>query len=509
MSDEIRIKSALISVFHKEGLGPIIELLKQLQVTIYSTGGTAEFIRSKDVEVVEVADLTGYPSIFGGRVKTLHPKVHGGILARRGVAEDIQDMEVHQIPTIDLVIVDLYPFEETVSSTDIEEDIIEKIDIGGIALIRAAAKNFNDVWVIPAVKYYSELQGILQEHEGSTTKEIRKKFAGYAFDTSSHYDTQIFHYLNEEIDTEIGLKISYTQGHALRYGENPHQIGVYFGKLEEVLQQIHGKALSYNNLVDIDAALRLVEEFEDPVFAVIKHTNPCGCAIGKDLTEAWHLALAGDPVSAFGGVLACNGTVDETTAGAIDELFFEVLIARDFTPSALSILQSKKNRILLKWTGELSQEAQVKSVLNGHLVQTRDQVQLDVHSVSYQTTRTPTVEELKDIWFADTICKHLKSNAIAIVKNLQLIGSGIGQTSRIDAIKQAIQKAKSFNFDTNGAVLASDAFFPFADSVTLANDHGIQVIVEPGGSKRDHETIDYCEKNEMCLIFTSIRHFKH
>jgi len=508
MNDEIRIKSALVSVYHKDGIERIIKLMDDLDIKIYSTGGTADYIRQMGVEVTEVADLTGYPSILGGRVKTLHPKVHGGILARRDISEDRIQMQEHQIPSIDLVMVDLYPFEETLASTDIEEEIIEKIDIGGIALIRAAAKNFQDVLVVPSAKHYGQLLELFTQHGGYTSRETRKLFASAAFEVSSHYDTQIFNYLQEH-ETGDSLKLSYTQGKELRYGENPHQQGYFFGALDEILEQLHGKELSYNNLVDIDAALRLVMEFEDPFFAVIKHTNPCGCALGGNMLQAWEKALAGDPVSAFGGILACNGRIDAATAESIDELFFEVLVARDFSEDALPILRRKKNRILLKWKGTLSQTEQIKSILNGYLMQTYDDLQMNMAQIDIKTSRAPTGSEFRDIWFADTVCKHLKSNAIAIVKNQQLIGSGMGQTSRIDAIRQAIQKAKSLDFDLNGAVLASDAFFPFADSVTLANEHGIEVIVEPGGSKRDDETITFCENNNMCLIFTGTRHFKH
>lgn len=508
MNDEIRIQSALVSVYHKDGIESIIRLMDDLDIKIYSTGGTADYIRQLGVEATEVADLTGYPSILGGRVKTLHPKVHGGILARRDISEDRIQMEEHQIPSIDMVMVDLYPFEETLASTDIEEEIIEKIDIGGIALIRAAAKNYQDVLVVPSAAYYEELLELLTEQAGYTSREIRKRFASAAFDVSSHYDTQIFNYL-QELGPGNSLKLSFTQSQELRYGENPHQKGYFFGALDEILEQLHGKALSYNNLVDIEAALRLVMEFEDPFFAVVKHTNPCGCALGENILQAWEKALAGDPVSAFGGILACNGIIDATTAESIDELFFEVLVAKDFSKEALPILQHKKNRILLKWKGTLDRSEQIKSILNGYLVQTYDDLQMKIAQADVKTSRRPTTSEFKDIWFADTICKHLKSNAIAIVKNQQLIGSGIGQTSRIDAIRQAIQKAKSLDFDLNGTVLASDAFFPFADSVTLAKEQGIEVIVEPGGSKRDDETITFCENNDMCLIFTGTRHFKH
>jgi len=509
MNDEIRIQRALISVYHKEGLAAIVKVLQQLSIEIYSSGGTAQYIQAQGAEVVDIATLTGYPSILGGRVKTLHPKVHGGILARRNSSADQDELSHYEIPFFDLVVVDLYPFEETLAKTDEESVIIEKIDIGGIALMRAAAKNFQDVLIIPSHTYYTDLLELLTSHGGTSSLFLRKKWAAQAFSISSHYDTHIFEYLSSEENKSEQLKISYREGKELRYGENPHQQGYFWGSLSDILQQLHGKALSYNNLVDLDAALRLVSEFDKPFFAVIKHTNPCGCAIGKNLLDAWHKALAGDPISAFGGVLACNGTVDEAIAKAVDELFFEILAARDFTEEALAILTKKKNRILLRWSGEMPNHVQVKSVLNGFLSQSPDLSSLTSEMIDIQTDRRPTEEEQKDILFGDTVCKHLKSNAIAIVKNLQLIGSGIGQTSRVDAVHQAIGKAKAMGFELEGGVLASDAFFPFADSVKLAKENGIEVIVEPGGSKRDSETIDFCRSNNMCLIFTKTRHFKH
>lgn len=506
MAQEISIKSALISVFHKQGLAPLAHQLKELGVVCYSTGGTANYLESLGVEVKEVADLTTYPSILGGRVKTLHPKVHGGILARRGHQTDIAELERYDIPQIDLVIVDLYPFEETVASGAEETDIIEKIDIGGIALIRAAAKNFKDVTVIPSQDYYGELTEILKEQHGNISLAQRRKFAAAAFNVSSHYDTHIFSYLS---DSRESLKISFQHPKALRYGENPHQRGLFYGNLENTFEQLNGKALSYNNLVDIDGALQLIDEFDDPAFAVIKHTNPCGCAIGEDMMDAWKKALAGDPISAFGGILVCNRTIDLEVAEEIHKLFFEVLVAPDFSENALELLKKKKKRILLKRNGYKHHSQIVKGVLNGYLVQDRDTHTLKNEELTLKTSRKPTLQEHADIVFGEKVCKHLKSNAIAIVKNRQLIGSGVGQTSRIDAMKQAVTKAQAMNFELAGATLASDAFFPFADSVASAKEHGIEVVVQPGGSIRDEETVNFCEEHNMCLIFTGVRHFKH
>ncbi|MDX2249354.1 MAG: bifunctional phosphoribosylaminoimidazolecarboxamide formyltransferase/IMP cyclohydrolase [Bacteroidia bacterium] len=506
MGGNIRIQSALISVFHKEGLEPLVRELITRDVVLYSTGGTAEYLRTLGAEVIEVADLTGYPSILGGRVKTLHPKVHGGILARRGNSTDVAELTTYDIPVIDLVIVDLYPFEATVKSGAEEAEIIEKIDIGGIALIRAAAKNFEDVTCIPSQKYYAELTSILTSQEGVITLSQRKLFAGAAFDVSSHYDSQIFRYLNPESPS---LKISHPEPMILRYGENPHQKGYYYGDINEQFEQLNGKTLSYNNLVDIDSALQLTDEFSDPFFAIIKHTNPCGCAVGKNLLDAWNKALAGDPVSAFGGVLACNRAIDKPVAEAIDKLFFEVLIAPDFSTEALQIFRQKKNRILLKRLKTRPATQMIKTAVNGILVQDRDSHTLTREEIEVKTSRKPNEQEISDIIFGDTICKHLKSNAIAIVKEGQLLGSGVGQTSRVDAIRQAIRKSTDMGFDLKDTILASDAFFPFKDSVEIAHAHGIRVIIEPGGSMRDEETINFCETNDMCLIFTGVRHFKH
>ncbi|MEL6653195.1 MAG: bifunctional phosphoribosylaminoimidazolecarboxamide formyltransferase/IMP cyclohydrolase [Bacteroidota bacterium] len=507
MADQIKIKSALISVYHKQGLDAVVEKLIKHEAVIYSTGGTAEYMRSLGATVVDVSDLTGYPSILGGRVKTLHPKVHGGILARREHESDQAELSQYEIPEMDLVVVDLYPFEETVASGASEADIIEKIDIGGIALIRAAAKNFQYVCCVPSAEYYTELAEMLASGEGSLSLAQRRYFAGAAFDVSSHYDTHIHAYLAPESDS---LKVSVRNPQTLRYGENPHQEARFYGKLEEELLQIHGKPLSYNNLVDIEGALQLVDEFTDePFFAVIKHTNPCGAATGTNLLEAWKRALAGDPVSAFGGILACNGIVEADVAAEMDKLFFEVLIAKDFTPEALEILQKKKKRILLKRVANHQPSHIVKTVVNGFLMQDKDQKKISEADFAVKSSRQPTAAEKADIIFGDTVCKHLKSNAIGIVKNGQLIGSGMGQTSRIDALKHAILKAEEKGFDLQGSVLASDAFFPFADSVELAHSKGISIVVQPGGSIRDEETINFCETHDMCLIFTGVRHFKH
>lgn len=506
MTDKKAIRSALISVYHKEGLGELAKELIERDVLIYSTGGTAKYLESLGAQVEEVADLTGYPSILGGRVKTLHPKVHGGILARRSNEGDVKTLEEFDIPPIDLVVVDLYPFEETVASGADEAAVIEKIDIGGIALIRAAAKNYSDVTCIASKEEYSELATLLKEQDGELSLAQRRSFAARAFDVSSHYDTQIHAYLDPE---SPNLKLSLRKPKQLRYGENPHQKGYFLGDLSRVFDQLNGKELSYNNLVDIEGALQLVDEFAEPFFAIIKHTNPCGCAVGKDLSEAWHRALEGDPVSAFGGILACNGTIDKGLAEEINKLFYEVLIAEDFTEEALEILRSKKKRIVLKRLSREMHPQAVKSAINGYLVQDKDHKRAEADTLEVKTSRRPTQSELSDVIFGDLVCKHLKSNAIALVKNGQLIGSGIGQTSRIDALKQAIHKAEVRGFELDGAVLASDAFFPFADSVEVAHQKGIEVVVEPGGSVRDQDTINFCESHGMCLIFTGIRHFKH
>lgn len=503
-----KIRSALISVYHKDGLDRIVEALKKHGVAIYSTGGTATYLAELGAQVNEVADLTAYPSILGGRVKTLHPKVFGGILGRQSYASDVAEMEQYEIPPLDLVIVDLYPFEATVASGASEAEIIEKIDIGGISLIRAAAKNFRDVAVVPSVEYYGPMAELLEAQDGALTLEQRRHFSAEAFDISSHYDTQIYRYMAGE---PRSLKISERNTKPLRYGENPHQQAVFAGNLESTFTQLHGKELSYNNLLDVDAAVNLMADYYDgpPCFAILKHTNACGLAEGKDILDAYSRALAGDPVSAFGGILICNGTVGAEVAEAMNSLFFEVLIAPEFTQGALDILQTKKNRILLTWKDRTLPNRLVRTAVNGYLVQDKNNILPDSGVYEVKTSRRPTELELQDAIFGEKVVKHLKSNAIAIVKDGQLIGGGVGQTSRVDALRQAIEKAKAMGFSTEGAVLASDAFFPFADCAQIALENGIQVLVEPGGSIRDQETIDFCEQQNMCLIFSKFRHFKH
>ena len=507
MGEGKKIKTALISVYHKQGLEPVVTELIKNDVTILSTGGTAAYLKELGATVKEVADLTAYPSILGGRVKTLHPKVFGGILARRDNTDDEAQLKEFEIPAIDLVIVDLYPFEETVASGAEEAAIIEKIDIGGIALIRAAAKNFRDVLIVPSQEQYEVCGEMLRDQDGTVSIEQRKLFAGIAFDVSSHYDTQIHNYLHP---SPTSLKLSIREAAPLRYGENPHQQGWIYGDLTRSFTQLNGKPLSYNNLVDIDSGLMLIDEFTNEIaFAILKHTNPCGLATGKTVLDAWNRALECDPVSAFGGILVTNQKVDLKTAEAMHELFFEVLIAPDFDSDALELLSKKKKRILLKRKVSDLQNVLIKSSCNGVIVQERDQQLADASALEYKTSRTATETELQDIIFGNKAVKHLKSNAIAIVKNGQLIGSGIGQTSRVDALKHAVHKAQDKGFEVKGSILASDAFFPFADCAEIAHANGIEVITEPGGSIRDQDTIDYCEQNNMCLAFTSLRHFKH
>ncbi|HXB34008.1 MAG TPA: bifunctional phosphoribosylaminoimidazolecarboxamide formyltransferase/IMP cyclohydrolase [Puia sp.] len=489
------VKSALISVFYKDGLEIIVKKLHQLGVTIYSTGGTQQFIEKQGVPCIPVESLTSYPSILGGRVKTLHPSVFGGILGRRDNSTDIQEMAQYHIPEIDLVIVDLYPFEETVASTTEDNVIIEKIDVGGPSMIRAAAKNHKDVVVIAAKSEYAWLLKLLDEQNGETTLAQRRQLAARAFEITANYDVAIARYFNET--------------KSLRYGENPHQAASFFGRLEDIFEQVNGKELSYNNLVDVDAAVQLIEEFPhgQPVFAIIKHTNPCGIAIRPTLKEAWDSALAGDPESAFGGVLACNTTVNKATASAINEIFFEVLIAPDFDADALEILRSKKNRILLVQKKAIHAAIQYRSLLTGVLQQ-----QSDIGNYAEWKEaggRPATNAEKDDLIFANLVCKHLKSNAIALVKNQQLIGKGCGQTSRIDSVRLAIAKAGQFNFDLKGAVLASDAFFPFNDSVQIAHNAGVTAFIQPGGSIRDKDSIDYAVQNNLVMVITGLRHFKH
>jgi len=509
-----KIQSALISVFYKDGLEPIVKLLSELGVTIYSTGGTQGFIEKLGVNVVPVENLTSYPSILGGRVKTLHPSVFGGILGKRDDETHVAEMKQYDIPEIDLVIVDLYPFEETVASTTDEKSIIEKIDIGGPSMIRGAAKNFRDVVVIAAKKNYAELEKLLREQNGETTIEQRKSFAAKAFETVAHYDVAIAKYFNPE--NALYFLESVTNPKAMRYGENPHQSGVFYGDLNEIFDQLNGKELSYNNLVDVDAAVQLIGEFQSSplgdggyTFAIIKHTNVCGVAQRATVKESWDAALAGDPESAFGGVLVCNGTIDKATADAINEIFFEVLIAPSFNEDALTVLKSKKNRILLKHKeqGTKNKSEIYRSLLNGVLIQEVDKG--NYAEWKEAGGRETTASEKEDLKFANLVCKHLKSNAIALVKNKQLIGKGCGQTSRIDSLRQAIEKAKQFNFDLHGAVLASDAFFPFNDCVKMSHEAGIEAFIQPGGSIRDKDSIDYCVENKLAMVMTGMRHFKH
>ncbi len=506
MADKKRLSSALISVFHKDGLQPIIEKLHQLNVTLYSTGGTQKFIEDLGIPVIPVEDVTSYPSILGGRVKTLHPKVFGGILGRRGLADDVAQMEKYEIPHLDLVVVDLYPFEDTVASGANQEDIIEKIDIGGISLIRAAAKNFNDVWILPTRNAYADALEILENSNGETTLAERKKFAALAFNVSSHYDTAIFKYFSPD---SLDFKHSILDKRELRYGENPHQKGAFFGNLDEIITQLHGKELSYNNLLDVDAAVNLLADFDETTVAVIKHNNACGLATRSTLLQAWHDALAADPKSAFGGVIALNRTVDVATATEINKIFCEVVIAPDFEEEALAILSSKKNRVLLQLKSYTPQKTTVRTVLNGVLVQDADHKLDTKEGLTVATKLAPSAQEIEDLLFASKLCKHTKSNTIILAKNKQLLASGTGQTSRVDALEQAIAKAKNFNFDLNGAVMASDAFFPFADCVEIAHKEGIDTVIQPGGSIKDKDTVDYCDANGMRMVLTGTRHFKH
>lgn len=496
-----KITSALISVFYKDGLEPLVRQLQQQGVTIYSTGGTQQFIEGLGIPVVPVENLTTYPSILGGRVKTLHPSVFGGILGRRELQSDLQEMQQYAIPQIDLVIVDLYPFQETVAGTKEEKQIIEKIDIGGPSMIRAAAKNFSHVAVLASKDDYAPLVTLLQQQGGMLTLEQRRSFATKAFNIVREYDIAIADYFNATAPAGSGGQ------KVLRYGENPHQQATFAGNLEACFTQLHGKEISYNNLVDIDAAVELIGEFTDTTFAIIKHTNVCGIASRPGVAEAWQAALAGDPESAFGGVLVCNGTVDEATAGAISELFFEVLLAPSFSPAALQILQAKKNRILLQLKGYKGEKQMFKSLLNGVLTQGKDAGNYD--KWEEVGGRPVTEAEKADLIFANLVCKHLKSNAIALVKNRQLVGKGCGQTSRIDALRQAVEKAKQFNFNLQGAVMASDAFFPFNDCVQLGYEAGITAYIQPGGSIRDKDSIDYCRQNNLAMVLTGMRHFKH
>ncbi len=501
-----KIKSALISVYNKDGLQSIIPLLTQQNITIYSTGGTQKYIEENGGKCVSVESLTGYPSILGGRVKTLHPVVFGGFLARRDVENDLKEMQQYKIPEIDLVVVDLYPFEETVRSTNDESAIIEKIDIGGPSMIRAAAKNFKNVLVIADKNEYKELENILSEKNAETSLEERKDFAGKAFDVCTRYDIAISNYFNQ---TNF-IDPFQLQKKELRYGENPHQKGFFLGDVNEIFEQLHGKELSYNNLVDVDAALQLMKEFKDAndtTFAIIKHTNVCGISQRENVSLAFSAALAGDPESAFGGVLISNKPVDKTTADLLKDLFFEVLIAPDFNEDALPVLQAKKNRIILKLKKFPTEKQQTKTLLNGLLVQDTDEGNFT--EWKEEGGRNATEEEKEDLIFANIICKHLKSNAISIVKNKQLLGKGCGQTSRIDALKHAIEKADQFDFELQNAVVASDAFFPFDDCVKIAHSAGITAFIQPGGSIRDKDSIAFCKEQNLVMVITGLRHFKH
>ncbi len=507
MNDLKRISTALISVYYKDKLEPIIDLLNELNVKIVSTGGTKQFIEDRGVSVQSVENLTGYPSILGGRVKTLHPKVFGGILARRGEEGDLEQLKKYEIPEIDLVIVDLYPFEETLTSGADDQSIIEKIDIGGISLIRGAAKNFKDVLVVSGRDQYEELYTLLKEKKGASSLEDRRRFAGKAFQVSSHYDTAIFSYFDS--DEFSAFKQSLYPGKKLRYGENPHQEGFFFGDFGDMFDQIHGKEISYNNLLDVDAAVCLISEFDDPTFAILKHNNACGLASRENLTDAWKDALAGDPISAFGGVLITNAKLDAATASEMNSLFFEIIIAPAYEEEAIEILKQKKNRIILvQKSAELSDRIS-RTLLNGAVVQDRDVYIESEKDLKVVTLESPGKKEIEDLLFANKIVKHTKSNAIVLVKNKQLVASGVGQTSRIDALKQSIEKAKNFSFDLKGAVMASDAFFPFADSVEIAFNAGILAVIQPGGSVKDQESIDFCNSHKMSMVFTGIRHFKH
>lgn len=508
MTDIVKVNSALISVYHKEGMEAWVRALQKFGVVIYSTGGTYDYIRNLGIDAIAVEKVTGYPSVFGGRVKTLHPQIMGGILYRRNVVQDEEEAARYHIPPIDLVIVDLYPFAETLANTDVEDEIIEKIDIGGISLIRAAAKNFAHVAIVPSSADYDLALQWFNEGEGGFTLEQRKYLAARAFAVSSDYDSTIFNYFAGQTGV-TGLRISLDQHTVLRYGENPHQKGWFYGNSSEVFTQLHGKEISYNNFLDIDAALGLIEEFEEPTVAIIKHNNACGCASADTVKEAWEKALAGDPVSAFGGVIVSNETIDEATASLINELFFEIILAPGYEKKALEILKSRKNRIILQLRSWRPHGQLIRSALGGLLVQDRDPSGEDASAWEVKTLKAPTAEETDDLVFANKVVKHLKSNAIALAKNRQLIGAGAGQTSRVDALKQAIEKARGFGFSLQGAVMASDAFFPFADSVQLAHEAGITAIVQPGGSVRDQDSIDYCNQNGLAMLFTGVRHFKH
>ena len=508
MSELKQIKTALISVYYKENLDKIVLALKKLNVQIYSTGGTLSFIQDCGVNATAVEELTGYPSILGGRVKTLHPKVFGGILARRDNENDLFQLQEYQIPEIDLVIVDLYPFEETVASGAKESEIIEKIDIGGISLIRAAAKNFKDTLIVASRKQYNSLLELLETNKGGTTIENRRKFAAEAFNVTSNYDVAIFNFFSGDFPKQA-FKQSIQGVKSLRYGENPHQKGAFYGSFDDLFEQLHGKEISYNNLLDIDAAINLIAEFKEPTVAILKHNNACGLATRTSLKDAWRDALAGDPISAFGGVIVVNRPVDPETANAMNTLFFEVVIAPEYHADALKTLTGKKNRIILLSKSISLPKYQFRSLLSGVLVQERDASMETEKNMKPITTKVPTKSEYSDLEFANIIVKHSKSNTIVLAKNQQLIASGVGQTSRVDALKHAIEKANSFGFDLKGAVMASDAFFPFPDCVEIADKAGITAVVQPGGSVNDKDSISYCNDHGVAMVSTGIRHFKH
>lgn len=510
-----KIKNALISVYYKDNLEPIIKKLNALGVNLYSTGGTLSFIHSLAIPVNAVEDLTSFPEILGGRVKTLHPKIFGGILGRREQESDLLQMEKHQIPEIDLVIVDLYPFEETVQNYKAtndnsiqEQDIIEKIDIGGISLIRAAAKNFKDVLIISSRNEYSDFLELLEEKNGFSEISDRRKLAAKAFAVSSHYDTAIFSYFNSSENLTY-FRESYNPTVTLRYGENPHQRGFFHGRLSEMFEKLSGKELSYNNLLDVDAAVHLMAEYTETSFAILKHNNACGMASRENVLNAWNDALAGDPVSAFGGILICNSEIDQNSAQEINKLFFEVIIAPSYAEEAIAILKSKPNRIILVQKNTVFQQKTFRTLLNGVIEQDRDTKTETITDLQFVTKLQPSETEIEDLLFANKLVKHTKSNTIVLVKNKQLLASGTGQTSRVDALRQAIQKANSFGFELNGAVMASDAFFPFPDCVEIAEKAGIRSVIQPGGSIKDKESIDYCNRNNVNMVITGTRHFKH
>ena len=506
MSDIKKIKTALISVYHKDGLDEILELLNKDGVEFLSTGGTKTFIESLGYKCQAVEDLTGYPSILGGRVKTLHPKIFGGILNRRNHETDIEQVAKYAIPSIDLVIVDLYPFVDTVASGACDADIIEKIDIGGISLIRAAAKNYTDVIIVASKAQYAPLANLLKTNGSQSSVAERRWFAKEAFAVSSSYDSSIFEYFDNE---SSAFRCAVDGVKVMRYGENPHQKGMFFGNFEEMFTQVHGKEVSYNNLLDIDAAVSLISEFDETTFAILKHNNACGIASRQTIIDAWKDALAGDPVSAFGGVLISNSNIDAETAEEINNIFFEVIIAPSYDDNALEILKQKKNRIILIQNCKNSSTKQFRTILNGVLVQDRDLKNETAEELTQVTTMAVNPTQIGDLLFANKIVKHSKSNAIVLAKGKQLFASGIGQTSRVDALKQAIAKAQSFGFDLNGAVMASDAFFPFPDCVEIAHQAGINAVIQPGGSVRDNESIEYCNNNNIAMVTTGVRHFKH